>query len=122
MANKSEQTGKKVYDLAERTAKFGEAVIAFAKHLPRDPITLPLIGQLIRAGTSIGANYCEADNAVSKKEFLHRIGICKKEAKETMYWLRMIASAVPNSKQPGRILWQEAKELHLIFSSMWRKK
>jgi four helix bundle protein len=83
---------------------------------------LPLIGQLIRAGTSIGANYCEADNAVSKKEFLHRIGICKKEAKETMYWLRMIASAVPNSKQPGRILWQEAKELHLIFSSMWRKK
>jgi len=122
MTNKSEQTGKKVYDLAERTAKFGEAVIAFAKHLPRDPITLPLIGQLIRAGTSIGANYCEADNAVSKKEFLHRIGICKKEAKETMYWLRMIASAVPNSKQPGRILWQEAKELHLIFSSMWRKK
>ncbi len=122
MAKQSEQTGKKVYDLAERTSKFGEAVIAFAKKLPQNPITLPLIGQLVKAGTSIGANYCEADNAVSKKEFLLRIGTCKKESKETMYWFRMIAAAAPNSKQEGRILWKEAKELHLIFASIWRKK
>ncbi len=108
--------------MEERTAKFGEAVIAFAKQLPQNPITLPLIGQIVRAGTSIGANYCEADNAVSKKEFLLRIGTCKKESKETMYWLRMIAAAVENSKQTGRVLWQEAKELHLIFAAIWRKK
>lgn len=122
MAKQSEQTGKKVHDLAERTSKFGEAVIAFAKKLPQNPITLPLIGQLVKAGASIGANYCEADNAVSKKEFLLRIGTCKKESKETMYWFRMIAAAAPHSKQEGRILWKEGKELHLIFASIWRKK
>ena len=122
MADQTGNPGKKVYDLAERTAKFGEAVIAFAKLLARDPITLPLIKQIVRSGTSIGANYCEADNAVSKKEFLHRIGICRKEAKETMYWFRMIAASDPSSKKRGRILWKEAKELHLIFTAIWRKK
>ena len=121
MAKRSEDK-KRAYDLEERTAKFGEAIIAFAKQLPQNPITLPLIGQIVRAGTSIGANYCEADNAVSKKEFLLRIGTCKKESKETMYWLRMIAAAAENSKQAGRVLWQEAKELHLIFAAIWRKK
>jgi four helix bundle protein len=122
MAKKAEEKTKKVYDLEERTAKFGEAIIEFAKQLPQNPITLPLIGQIVRAGTSVGANYCEADNAVSKKDFLHHIGTCKKESKETMYWIRMIAAAVPNSKETGRVLWQEGKELHLIFSSIWRKK
>jgi four helix bundle protein len=122
MAKRNENKDKKVYDLEERTAKFGEAIIAFAKKLPQNPITLPLIGQIVRAGTSIGANYCEADNAVSKKEFMLRIGTCKKESKETMHWLRMIAASVENSKQNGRVLWQEAKELHLIFAAIWRKK
>lgn len=121
MAEQTKQTDNKVFDMAERTAKYGESIIAFAKQLPRDPIVLPLITQIIRSGTSMGANYCEADNAVSKKEFLHRIAICKKEAKETMYWLRMIACAESDTKQPARILWQEAKELHLIFDAIWRK-
>ncbi len=113
---------KKPYDLEERTALFGEAVIRFTRRLPRDVITMPLIGQLVRSGTSVGANYCEADDSVSKKDFRHRISICKKEARETKFWLRMMATATPESKSEGRILWQETKELHLIFSAIWRRR
>ena len=115
-------TERKVYDLEERTSRFGETIIAFAKMIPHNVVTIPLIGQLVRAGTSVGANYCEADDAVSKKDFRHKVSICKKEARETKYWLRMIAAAENSTKQEGRILWQEAKELHLIFSSIWRNK
>jgi len=115
------RASKQVYDLEERTARFGEAVIRFAKRLSRNPVTVPLIGQIVRAGTSVGANYCEADDAVSKKDFRHRIGICRKEARESKYWLRMIAAAEPGSKQEARVLWHEAKELHLIFAAIWRK-
>ena len=111
----------KVYDLEERTARFAEAVIGFVKQLPRNPVTTPLIGQLVRASTSVGANYCEADDAVSRKDSRYRISICKKESRETKYWLRMMAKAAPDSKQQARTLWQEAKELHLIFSAIWRK-
>ncbi len=112
--------GTQTFDLEERTASFGEAVIEFAKGVPRNPITLPLIGQLVRSGTSVGANYCEADDAVSKKDFRHRIGTCKKEARETKHWLRMIAKAEPDTKPEARALWQEAKELHLIFAKIYR--
>ncbi len=108
------------YDLEERTAKFGEAVIAYAKTLSRNPVSLPLISQVVRSATSIGANYCEADESVSKKEFGQKIGYCKKEAKETKHWLRMIATAEPDSKDQARFLWQEAKELHLIFAAIYR--
>ena len=100
----------KPYDLEERTALFGEAVIAFAKAVPRDVVTLPLIGQVVRSSTSVGANYCEADDAVSKKEFRKNIGTCKKEARETKHWLRMIVAA--EAGLAARPLWQEAKELH----------
>ena len=109
------------FDLEERTARFGEAVIAFAKKIPRNPVTLPLISQLVRSGTSVGSNYCEADDAVSKKDFRNKIGTCKKEARETKYWFRMIAEAEPDMKTEARVLWQEAKELHLIFASILRK-
>ena len=111
-----------VYDLEERTARFGEAVIAFARRVSQNVVTLPLIGQLVRSGTSVGANYCEADSAVSNKDFRHTISISRKEARETMYWFRMIAAAEPNACQDARTLWREAKELHLIFSSIWRRK
>jgi len=66
------------FDLEERTARFGESVIAFAKKIPRNPVTVSLISQVVRSGTSIGANYCEADDAVSKKDFRNKIGIAKK--------------------------------------------
>lgn len=109
-----------VFDLEERTAKFGEAVIDFAKTIPQGPLSNRLIDQLVGCGTSVGANYCEADDAVSKKEFLLRIGTCRKEARETKYFLRMIVRAVPQLKPQARLLWQEAKELHLIFSKIRR--
>ena len=117
-----QDTEKKVYDLEERTARFGEAIIAFVKRIPHNVVTNPLIGQLVRAATSVGANYCEADDAVSKKDFRHRISIRKKEARESKYWLRMIAAAEESAKRDTRVHWQEAKELHLIFASIWRKK
>lgn len=110
------------YDLEERTAKFGEAIIEFAKKVPRRPETIPLISQLVDAGTSIGANYCEADDASSKKDFIYKISICKREARETKYWLRMVAVAEPSLKEEAKVLWQEAKELHLIFASIGRRK
>jgi four helix bundle protein len=109
------------YDLEERTAAFGEQVIMFAKTIPLGPVNTPLIIQLVRAATSVGANYCEADDAVSKKEFLNKIGTCKKEARETKHWLRMIATAEPGLKDMARPLWQESKELHLIFAAVIRK-
>lgn len=112
---------KPKYDLEARTAEFGEMVIQFLKTLPRNSITNPLISQLVRSATSIGANYCEADDAHTHKEFRHRIGICRKEARETKHWLRMIAAAHDDGKQRARELWIEAKELHLIFAAIIRK-
>jgi four helix bundle protein len=111
---------QRVFDLEERTALFGESVIDFAKTIPRGPLTNRLIDQVIGAGTSIGANYCEADDAVSKKDFRHKIGICKKEARETKFFIRMIVRAVPSLREPAKPLWQEAKELHLIFAKIYR--
>jgi len=112
---------KDKYDLEERTAVFGEDIIRFAKNLPRNVINNPLISQLVRSGTSIGANYMEADGAESKKDFRHKIGICKKEAKETMHWLRMIAKADGDKTDECRKLWMESHELTLIFSSILRR-
>jgi four helix bundle protein len=119
---REEADTKRVYDLEERTARFGEAIIDFAKTIPQDAVTNRLISQLVAAGTSVGANYAEADDAVSKKEFLKSIGTCRKEARETKHFLRMIVRAVPELKPEARILWFEAKELHLIFSKIWRNK
>ena len=113
---------KKKYDLEERTALFGEAIIAFARSLPDRLVNRPLISQIVRSGTSIGANYMEADGAESKKDFRHKISICKKEAKETLHWLRMIAAADHERKDECRKLWREARELTLIFSSILRSK
>jgi four helix bundle protein len=113
--------GRTVFDLEERTAKFGEAVIHFAKSIPRNTVTLPLIDQFVRSGTNVAANYCEADDAVSKKDFKNKIGTCRKESRETKLWLRMLATAEPELKTEARQLWQEAKELHLIFAAIWRK-
>jgi four helix bundle protein len=115
-----EPSERRVYDLEERTAQFGEAVIDFARTIPQNAVTYRIIGQLVGAGTSVGANYVEADDAVSKKEFLKNIGTCRKEARETKHFLRMAVRAVPEFKPQARILWIEAKELHLIFSKIWR--
>ncbi len=112
----------KIYDLEERTGRFGEMLIEFVKTLERNEINRPLIGQLVEAGTSIGANYMEADGAESKKDFKHKIAICKKEAKETKHWMRMIRKANPHKAVECQRLWQEAHELTLIFSSIFLSK
>jgi four helix bundle protein len=109
-------------DLEERTAQFGERVIAFAKRVPLNVISEPLVGQLVRCGTSVGADYCEADEAESKKEFKYRISVCKREAKETKFHLRMIVAAEPQMRDEAKVLWQEAKELTLIFAAILRPR
>lgn len=113
---------KKKYDLEERTARFGEKIIEFVKTIPRNSINSSLIDQVVRSGTSIGANYMEADAAESKKDFKHKISLCRKESKETKHWLRMIAKANPQKAEESRTLWKEAHELTLIFSSIIRPK
>jgi four helix bundle protein len=108
------------FDLEERTAAFGKAVIRFARSLPSSTVTRPLVSQLISSATSVGANYCEADDAESRLDFRHKIGICKKEAREAGHWLRMVVKAVPEAKDAARPLWLEAKELNLIFNAIVR--
>jgi four helix bundle protein len=114
---REESETKRVYDLEERTALFGEAIIEFAKTIPQNPVTNRIITQLVGAGTSVGANYLEADDAISK---LKNIGTCKKEVREVKHFLRMAVRAVPEVKPKARSLWLEARELHLIFSKIWR--
>ena len=95
------------YDLEERTAQFGESIMIFCKSLPSDQILLPLVNQLVRSATSIGANYMEANGASSKKE-----------SQETKHWLRMIAVCCADRKEEIRLLWKEAQELTLIFQKI----
>lgn len=111
------QTTKK-YNLEERTADFGIDTIKFCKSILQTIITKPVINQLIRSGTSIGANYCEANNASSKKDFRNKIFICKKECQETKHWIRMISECVPEKKNEARKLWKECQELTLIFQKI----
>lgn len=117
--SESSENGKPRYDLEERTAKFGQRAIVFAKSIPFSAVNKPLIDQFVRSATSVGANYCEADDAETKPDFRHKIGICRKEARETKYWLRMIATSEPELAEQARVLWREAKELHLIFAAIF---
>ena len=111
----------KPQNLEDRTAQFGQEIIRFTKKIPRGPGNDRLIGQLTGCGTSLGANYCEASECVSKKDFKCIIIRCVKEAKETRFFLRMVATAEPKLAEAARTLYREARELHLIFASMYRK-
>ena len=106
------------YDLEERVSKFGEAIIDFVRTINLDEVTRPLIRQLIKSGTSLGANYMEANEASSKRDFRNKIYIAKKESNETKHWLRMITKAAPQANDMAKKLWQEAHELTLIFSKI----
>lgn len=108
----------KNYDLEERTAKFGEDIIEFCKSIKQNAINKPIITQLIRSATSIGANYMEANAASSKRDFRNKIFICKKECQETKHWLRMLAKCAPDKKEEIRKLWKECQELTLIFQKI----
>jgi four helix bundle protein len=109
------------FDLEERTALFGEALVRFSKKIPRGPGNDRLVDQLVGCGTSAGANYAEASETVSRKDFKYAISRCVKEAKETRFFLRMIVAAEPQLADEARPLYREARELHLIFASMYRK-
>ena len=109
------------FDLEERSARFGEAIIQFAKKIPRGPGNDRLIDQLVACGTSVGANYCEANEGCSKRDFTHSISRCSKEAHETKFFLRMAAAAEPQLAEQARTLYREANELHLIFAAIFRK-
>ena len=106
------------YDLEERTAVFGESIIEFCRGVGQDIITKPIINQLVRSGTSIGANYMEANGASSRKDFRNKIFICKKESQETKHWLRMMARCAPEHKESTEQLWKEVQELTLIFGKI----
>jgi four helix bundle protein len=106
------------FDLEERTLAFAKNVIRLCKQLPQNVINNELIGQLIDSSGSVGANYREANDALSKKDFRHRIKITRKEAKETHYWLELLIDANPEFKEKIDILLAEALELKKIFSSI----
>ena len=109
------------YDLEERTARFGEKSIELLKKVHKNEITRPLITQLSKCTTSVGANYCEADDAESPKDFCHKIGICKKESREAKHFFRILAKAVPEQREEIVVLWKEAQELNMIFNSIYKK-
>lgn len=104
------------FDLEERTAVFAEQLIELLRKLPKNAVNIPLIEQAVRAVSSIAANYCEATEAESRADFIHKISICKKETKETKLWLRLLAKSNPDFVNDFRNFWKEATELLLIFS------
>ena len=108
----------RIFDLEERTTKFAKAVVRLCKALPRNPINDRLIGQVTGSAGSIGANYREANDALGKKDFILRMKIGRREAKETHHWLDIILEANPDKKFGLEPLLQEAFELKSIFSAI----
>ncbi len=108
----------KKYDLEDRTLKFAKDCIDLCKLLVRDTINIELVSQLIRSSGSVGANYREANDSTTKKDFFHRIGICRREAKESKYWLELLSHS--NQKFSDKIepLSDEALQLARIFASI----
>lgn len=113
---------KKQYDLEERTYQFARDVAILCKRLPHHTINIQYIKQVIRSSGSIGANYIEANESLSKKDFMMRIKICRKEAKETTYWLRLLLETNgENFQKEIGVLFGEATELRKIFSAILLK-
>ena len=119
---KIQKNSKPVYDLEERTFQFAKDVRLFVKTLPKTIANTEDSRQVVKASGSVGANYREANEALSKKDFVMRIKICRKESKESAYWLRLIKETnnLKNADEAER-LRQEANELKKIFSSILQK-
>jgi len=113
--------GRHPFDFEERASVFGERIVRFAKRITRGPVNDRLINQVVGAGTSIGANFCEANDCVSKKDFRNSAKRCIKEAKETRHFLRMIVASEPSLTEEARTLYREATELIRIPATMCRK-
>lgn len=113
-----EKVQTKYRDLEERTLEFSKKVIHLCKLLPKNTINFELIKQIVRSACSIGANYREANEALGNKDFIHRLRISRKEAKETTYWLEIILEANPEFKQQIQVLIKETQELRSIISAI----
>ena len=111
----------KLYDLEERTLEYSKRTIRLVKSLPRNTVNLTLSSQIMRSGTSMGANYREANETETKKDFCFRIRICRKEGKETIYWLNLIVEANPELQERLKSLFKETTELVKIFASILEK-
>lgn len=111
----------KPYNLEERTLEFAKAIVILCKSLPKDIVNTKLIGQLVNAAGSVGANYREANEALSKKDFIHRMKITRRECKETSYWLELLKEANNNSTNVLDSLIKESQELRNIFTSIINK-
>lgn len=119
----SSQDPKKAgrFDLERRTTLFAKNVILLCKELPRNPINDRLVGQVVGSSGSVGANYREANDALGKKDFVFRLRISRKEAKETIHWLELITVANPNYTESVTPLLREATELRNILSAIIKK-
>jgi four helix bundle protein len=118
----SSQNSKPKYDLEERTFQFAKDVRLFVKTLPKTIANIEDVKQLVRASGSVGSNYIEANESLGKKDFLMKIKICRKEAKESAYFLRLINETNElKNKKDALSLIQEAIELKKIFSSIIEK-
>ena len=113
--------GSKRYDLEERTLEFARRSVGFCRALPKTVIDGEIGKQLMRAATSVGANYIEANEALGKKDFLMRIRICRKEAKEAGYWLKLVEVRDPDLRNERSALLEESVELMKIFGSILTK-
>lgn len=111
----------KIFDLEDRTTKFAVDVVKLCRKLPKDSINNRLTGQAVGSAGSVGANYREANDALGKKDFIMRLKISRKEAKEVIHWLELIREANPEFKEESEILKKEAIELKNILSSIIEK-
>lgn len=119
--NNNQTTGK-VFDLEKRTFKFAKEIALFCRKLPKTGSNIEYLKQVIRSSGSVGANYIEANEALSKKDFVMRIKISRKEAKESGYWIRLIVETNDEKfKEEGIGLHNESTELKKIFSSIIEK-
>ena len=117
----TEVKNSKQYDLEERTLRFAKEVIGFVRILPKTLANIEIMRQIIRSSGSVGANYIEANEALSKKDFAMRIKLCRKEAKESRYWLRLIEASGEGPEKRRQLLINEATELTKIFGSIVEK-
>lgn len=108
----------KEFDLERRTTEFAKAVIRVCKDLPKNSMNERLIGQVVGASGSVGANYREANDALGKKDFIQRLKIARREAKEGQHWLELISEANTNREDDIKPLVREAQELKNILSSI----
>jgi len=106
------------YDLSKRTKDFSISILMSAKSIKRTPLNQNIIDQLLRSATSVGANYCEANNTSSKKDFSNKIALCRKEIQETEYWLELLSKLEEGKIDDIRKTWKEAHELTLIFNKI----